>query len=204
MVTAAFYPVNDTSLSAGERAYLQELENAAAQQNLEQDLRPEVQNLSIVFTVLAVAVVGLRFLARHLQRAPIGIDDWLILAALTLLGGNLVFNLVMISQGLGLHSGRLTLEELETLNQVRRTNVSLVKRRLLNMLFLIRLLLAPRSFIRLPLTCTRSRCSSCTSASFHCQSFANGPTSVGVSRQPGTSLAFSRRLFNATRGLRYG
>lgn len=118
MVTAAFYPVNDTSLSLGEREYLQTLQDAALQQNLEEDLRPEVQNLSIIFTVLAAVVVCLRFLARHIQRAQYGIDDWMILASLVMLGANLVFNMVMISQGLGLHSGRLTLEELEKLNQV--------------------------------------------------------------------------------------
>lgn len=118
MVTAAYYPVNDTSLSVAERAYLQQLQDAAQQQNLEQDLRPEVQNLSVAFTVLAAVVVGLRFFARHLQRAPYWIDDWLILASLVMLGVNLVFNLVMTGQGLGLHSGRLTIGELEKLNQV--------------------------------------------------------------------------------------
>lgn len=118
MLTAATYPVNDTSLSDGERAYLQKLQDAADQQNLEQDLRPEVRTLSIAFTILAAFVVGLRFLARHRQRAPYGADDWLILVSLALLGGNLVFNLVMVAQGVGLHSGMLTLQELETLNQV--------------------------------------------------------------------------------------
>lgn len=118
MVTAAYYPVNDTSLSSAERSYLQELEDNAAQQNLEQDLRPNVQALSIAFTVLATAVVGLRFIARQRQGAPYGADDWLILVSLVLLGGNLVFNIVMVNQGLGLHSGRLTLEQLELLNQV--------------------------------------------------------------------------------------
>lgn len=112
------YPVNDTSKSTSERAYLQKLQDEADTQNLSQDLRPEVRNLSIAFTILACGVVGLRFLARHRQRAPYGADDWLILAALALLGGNLAFNLVMVDQGLGLHSGTLTQGELEKLNQV--------------------------------------------------------------------------------------
>lgn len=118
MVTAAYYPVNDTSLSAGERAYLQQLEAYAEHQDLEQDLRPETRILSLAFTVLAAFVVGLRFLARQRQHAPYGVDDWLILVALALLGGNLAFNMVMIGEGLGLHSGRLTIEELMKLNQV--------------------------------------------------------------------------------------
>lgn len=118
MVTAAYYPVNDTSLSVAERAYLQQLEDYAQQQDLDQDLRPNVRALSIAFTVLAAAVVCLRFLARHRQGVPYGADDWLILVSLVLLGGNLVFNMVMIAQGLGLHSGLLTLDELEILNQV--------------------------------------------------------------------------------------
>lgn len=118
MVTAAYYPVNDTSLSVGEREYLQQLQDAAQTQNLDEDLRPEVMTLSVAFTVLAAVVVGLRFLARHLQRAPFWIDDWMILASLVMLGANLVFNVVMLGQGLGLHSGRLTIEELEKLNEV--------------------------------------------------------------------------------------
>lgn len=119
MVTAAYYPVNDTTLPEAERAYLWQLEGYAAQQNLEQDVRGEVRVLSIAFSVLAAVVVGLRFFARHLQRAPYGIDDWLILGSLALLGANLAFNMVMVSQGLGLHSGRLSIEELERLDQVR-------------------------------------------------------------------------------------
>lgn len=114
---AVTYPVNDTSLSAAERAYLQTLQDAADKQDLSQDLRPELRNLSIAFTILAALVVALRFLARHRQRAPYGVDDWLILVSLALLGANLAFNLVMLHQGLGLHSGALTEAQLEVLNQ---------------------------------------------------------------------------------------
>lgn len=117
-LTPAFYPVNDTSLSEAERAYLQKLTGYAEQQDLTQNEGPEVRNLSIVFTALAVVIVGLRFLARHRQNAPYLMDDWLILVALAFLGGNFVMNMVLISQGLGLHSGLLTVGELATLNQV--------------------------------------------------------------------------------------
>lgn len=118
MSTPAYYPVNDTSLSTAERAYLQQLANYAEIQDVTQDRGPEVRSLSFIFTILAVVVVGLRFLARHRQNAPYLIDDWLILVSLMFLGANLAMNLVMISQGLGLHSGLLTIQELETLNQV--------------------------------------------------------------------------------------
>ncbi|PSR98985.1 hypothetical protein BD289DRAFT_65915 [Coniella lustricola] len=142
--TPASYPVNDTSLSAGERAYLEELQGYAATQNLEQDLRSETRNLSTAFTVLATVVVGLRFVARHKQNAPYGVDDWLIVVSLVLLFGNLAFNLVMISQGLGLHSGLLTIDELMKLNQtvvgaevLYTTGVNLYKLSLLFLYFRI-------------------------------------------------------------------
>ncbi|CAN8106220.1 unnamed protein product [Discula destructiva] len=117
MVTPAYYPVNDTSLSAEERAWLQQLSDNAEQQDLTEDLRSDVRTLSIVFTVLAAVVVGMRFIARHRQGAPYLIDDWLIVLSLVFLGANFAMNMVMVGQGVGLHSGRLTVEELSTLNQ---------------------------------------------------------------------------------------
>lgn len=116
-MAAAHYPVNDTSLSEGERGYLQGLLDTQATQDLGQDLRPEVRSLTVVFTILATAVVGLRFFARHKAQAAYLIDDWLILVALAFLFANMIFNLVLIDIGLGLHSGRLTLEALQHLNK---------------------------------------------------------------------------------------
>ncbi|KAG8157202.1 hypothetical protein KVR01_012910 [Diaporthe batatas] len=117
MASAAYYPVNDTSRSLAERAYLQELTDFAAEQPLEEDSREQVRTLTIVFTVIAVCVVGLRFVSRQKIKAPFWVDDWLILAALVLLFGNAAFNFVMVDQGVGLHSGRLTLPELQALNK---------------------------------------------------------------------------------------
>lgn len=119
MVSAAYYPVNDTDRSLAERAYLQELTDLAAQQPLEQDSRREVRTLTIIFTAIAVIIVGLRFVSRLKIKAPFWVDDWLILAALMLLFGNAAFNFVMVDQGVGLHSGRLTLPQLQALNKVR-------------------------------------------------------------------------------------
>ncbi|KAK7719104.1 hypothetical protein SLS63_010254 [Diaporthe eres] len=117
MVSAAYYPVNDTSRSLAERAYLQELTDLAANQPLEEDSRQEVRTLTIIFTIIAVIVVALRFISRLKIKAPFWVDDWLILAALVLLFGNAAFNFVMVDQGVGLHSGRLTLPQLQDLNK---------------------------------------------------------------------------------------
>ncbi|KAL2284898.1 hypothetical protein FJTKL_08711 [Diaporthe vaccinii] len=117
MVSAAYYPVNDTSRSLAERAYLQELTDLAANQPLEEDSRQEVRTLTIIFTIIAVIVVALRFISRLKIKAPFWVDDWLILAALVLLFGNSAFNFVMVDQGVGLHSGRLTLPQLQDLNK---------------------------------------------------------------------------------------
>ncbi|POS75132.1 hypothetical protein DHEL01_v206466 [Diaporthe helianthi] len=117
MVSAAYYPVNDTNRSPAERVYLQELTDFAAEQSLEDDSRKEVRTLTIIFTIIAVVVVGLRFVSRHKIKASFWVDDWLILAALALLFGNSAFNFVLVAQGVGLHSGRLTLPELQELNK---------------------------------------------------------------------------------------
>ncbi|KAJ0120787.1 hypothetical protein J7T55_015521 [Diaporthe amygdali] len=117
MATAAYYPVNDTSLSPAERAYLQELTDIAAKQPLEEDKRQEVRNITIIFTVIAVLVVALRCISRLKIKAPFWTDDWLTLATLMLLFGNAAFNFVVVEQGVGLHSGRLNLPQLQALNK---------------------------------------------------------------------------------------
>lgn len=117
-LTPVVYPVNDTSRSDAERAYLQKLTDFAAKQDLTEDSRKYVRDVSIAFTVFAAVFVFLRFVARHRQAARIGTDDWLIVAALVLLIGNMVMNLVLVHQGLGLHSGALTLPELQKMNEV--------------------------------------------------------------------------------------
>jgi len=115
--TPVVYPVNDTSRSEAERAFLQRLTDLAAGQDLTQDLRSYVRNVTIAFTVFAGVFVALRFLARYRQGARILIDDWLMVAAFAVLVGNMIMNLVLIQQGLGLHSGVLTLPQLQQLYQ---------------------------------------------------------------------------------------
>ena len=43
---------------------------------------PAIISTGIVFTVLSVVAVGLRFISKRMTRAPLGIDDWLLLASL--------------------------------------------------------------------------------------------------------------------------
>ncbi|TLS31583.1 hypothetical protein PpBr36_03905 [Pyricularia pennisetigena] len=120
MVTAsgpATYFYNDTSLPEAQRQYLKSLADAAAVQNLDEDIRDYVRAITIAFTVLATVVVGMRLWARQLQAAKILIDDWAMIAALALLYGNMIINLVLVDHGIGLHSGRLPYESMEFINK---------------------------------------------------------------------------------------
>lgn len=116
--TPAVYPVDDTSRSDAERAYLRTLTEFAAKQDLTEDTRVYVRDVTVAFTVFAAVFVALRFLARYRQAARIGVDDWLMVAALAVLVGNMAMNLVLVRMGLGLHSGALSLEQLQVLNEV--------------------------------------------------------------------------------------
>ncbi|KAK2002582.1 hypothetical protein LX36DRAFT_599229 [Colletotrichum falcatum] len=114
----AYYPYDDMSIDQAKRDYLKQLADFGAEQNLHEDLRSYVRAVTIAFTVLAGIVVGLRFVARHLQGAKYLIDDYTMLAAMVLLVGNMVMNLVLVDGGIGLHSGRLTLEQIQFLDRI--------------------------------------------------------------------------------------
>ncbi|KAF9871186.1 hypothetical protein CkaCkLH20_11355 [Colletotrichum karsti] len=116
-MSAAVYPFNDTSIDEPQREYLKKLADFAEDQNLDEDLRSYVRGITIAFTAFAAFVVGLRFLARHLQAARYLIDDYTMLFALVLLVGNMVMNLILVDHGIGLHSGRLSLQELQFLDR---------------------------------------------------------------------------------------
>jgi rhodopsin domain-containing protein len=116
--TPVTYPVNDTTIPEPERTYLEKLADNAAKQDFSQDLRGHVQHLSVAFTVFAAVFVALRFLTRYRTSARIGTDDWLIILSMAVLVGNMVMNFMLVRQGLGLHSGALTLAELQRLDQV--------------------------------------------------------------------------------------
>ncbi|KAF6828502.1 integral membrane protein [Colletotrichum plurivorum] len=116
-MSAATYPYNDTSIDQAQRDYLKKLADFAEEQNLDEDLRGYVKGITIAFTTFAAFVVGLRFLARHLQAARYLIDDYMMLFALVVLIGNMIMNIILVDHGIGLHSGRLTLEELQFLDR---------------------------------------------------------------------------------------
>ena len=59
----------------------------AASQDLSESQAKAILIPSLVFIVLAVVLVALRFLLRFARDAPIALDDWLILVALFVLGG---------------------------------------------------------------------------------------------------------------------
>ncbi|RDW73712.1 hypothetical protein BP5796_07154 [Coleophoma crateriformis] len=113
---------NTTGMDPALAAYLAAAMQIAATQDLSQDQRTNTRNLSIVFLVMAVFFVGFRFAARFKQRAKIMMDDWLMVLSLLLLAGNLACVLVMISYGLGLHSGALSLTDAEMLGKILLVN----------------------------------------------------------------------------------
>ena len=59
----------------------------AASQDLSESQARSTLIPSLVFVVLAVVLVALRFLSRFARNAPFALDDWLILVALFVLGG---------------------------------------------------------------------------------------------------------------------
>lgn len=59
------------------------------------DQRPTIYSLGIIFPVIAIGAVVLRFQARKIKRQPLKADDWTILVALVRLLHNYLtlFNL---------------------------------------------------------------------------------------------------------------
>ncbi|KAJ0163934.1 hypothetical protein CTA2_2094 [Colletotrichum tanaceti] len=116
--TMVSYPYDDPTIDQAQRDYLRKLASFAEDQDLSEDLRSYVRGITIAFTALAAFVVGLRFTARHLQGARYLKDDYTMLAALFVLVGNMIMNLILVDGGIGLHSGRLTLEQMQFLDRI--------------------------------------------------------------------------------------
>ncbi|TQN68404.1 Satratoxin biosynthesis SC1 cluster protein 4 [Colletotrichum shisoi] len=114
----AYYPYDDPTIDQAQRDYLRKLASFAEDQDLSEDLRSYVRGITIAFTAFAAFVVGLRFTARHLQGARYLIDDYTMLAALIILIGNMIMNLILVDGGIGLHSGRLTLQQMQFLDRI--------------------------------------------------------------------------------------
>ena len=80
--------------AAAKAAYLEHMAQVSATQDLSQDVRSQTLALTLAFTVMATVVVAMRFLARHRQGAAYLIDDWMIVASLVVLFGNMAMNIV--------------------------------------------------------------------------------------------------------------
>ncbi|KAK7934839.1 hypothetical protein PG985_000334 [Apiospora marii] len=103
--------------AAAKAAHIQHMADVAATQDLSEDIRGRARWLTIGFTLFATVVVAMRFVARRRQGAKILIDDWLTVVTLVLCYGNMVMNIVLIDQGVGLHTGSLSLEQLGKMNE---------------------------------------------------------------------------------------
>ncbi|KAK8100060.1 hypothetical protein PG999_010434, partial [Apiospora kogelbergensis] len=103
--------------AVAKAAYMQHMAEVAAKQDLTEDVRDRSRWLTVGFTLFATVVVAMRFVARRRQGAKLLIDDWLTVVTLVILYGNMIMNIVLINQGVGLHTGALSEEQLETMNQ---------------------------------------------------------------------------------------
>ncbi|KAK8040776.1 hypothetical protein PG994_013783 [Apiospora phragmitis] len=102
---------------AAKAAYMQHMADVKATQDLSEDIRGRARWLTVGFTLFATAVVAMRFIARRRQGAKLLVDDWLTVVTLVLCHGNMAMNIVLIDQGVGLHTGALSLAQLQKLNE---------------------------------------------------------------------------------------
>ncbi|KAH8666212.1 hypothetical protein BGZ61DRAFT_365547 [Ilyonectria robusta] len=103
------------NVTAAKQAFLDHMADVAASQDLHQNQAPRVRRTAIAVTSLAGMFVVLRLLARLRQRVSFHTDDWLIIMSFWGLVANLAITLVLLHQGLGRHSGALTLAETQIL-----------------------------------------------------------------------------------------
>lgn len=216
-------PRYDEAIAKAE--WLRHMGEIAAQQDLSEDVRLRTLVLTIAFTVLAAIVVAMRFLARHRQGAAYLIDDWMIVVSLLILFGNTAMNIVctsteepyivsqpasqltitVINQGVGLHTGALTVDQLATMNQVRelvtvpdpQTGHPLIRP-------FPRLLWEPKSSTLPASTYIRSRSYCCTCASSRPPKSASGHASWAAFRARGTLGPSSPPRSSAYRARNYG
>ncbi|KAH7008927.1 hypothetical protein EDB80DRAFT_841667 [Ilyonectria destructans] len=130
--------------AVAKAAYLEMIQETAKSHNLSEDIGPHTIRLSIVFTLIAVFIVTVRFFCRWKFSHRYGWDDWLILASVMMLTGNMAMNIIVVRQGLGKHAGALTLKQRQRIDKtilgseiMYLTNVSLFKLSLLCLYFRI-------------------------------------------------------------------
>ncbi|KAI1002062.1 hypothetical protein K3495_g6144 [Podosphaera aphanis] len=115
-------------------AFLQGGARIAATQDFTQDRRHTTLLLSYIATAIACLFLILRFWARFRQNIGYGLDDWLILLSFAFMSGNLGCVIVLIQNGVGLHSGALSLAEIMKVGKVLVgneviyvTNINIIK-----------------------------------------------------------------------------
>lgn len=86
--------VNRYNEAAAKAAYLETIKQTAKSHDLSEDIGPYTIRLSIVFTVIAVFFVTVRFFCRWKFSHRYGWDDWLILASVMMLTGNMAMNII--------------------------------------------------------------------------------------------------------------
>lgn len=207
--------------AAAKAEWLRHMADVAAQQDLSQDVRPRTLALTLAFTAMAAAVVAMRFLARHRQGAAYLIDDWMIVASLLVLFGNMAMNIVrtfpeelllsasrliltVLNQGVGLHTGALTVDQLATVNQVREPFAIPDSQRTSADGISFRLSWGLRSSTLLASTSTRLRSCSCIFAFSRPRTSASGHASWAPSLARGTLFASSLPHSSAYRARSYG
>ncbi|KAL8993130.1 MAG: hypothetical protein Q9188_007403 [Gyalolechia gomerana] len=77
-------------------------------QHIQDDQSDQIISAFGVCLAFAIVAVLLRFVARHLNKASLGGDDWAILVGLLLAIGYVAGQSVCVSYGLGKHAVRVT------------------------------------------------------------------------------------------------
>ncbi|POS82910.1 hypothetical protein EPUL_005110, partial [Erysiphe pulchra] len=109
-------------------AYLASQAPIFATQDLSQDRRWSTYLISYISIGLAFLFLVLRIWARFRRSFGYGLDDWIIILSFFFLGGNLGCVIILVQNGVGLHSGALTLPQVLVLNEVLYvTNINLIK-----------------------------------------------------------------------------
>lgn len=123
-------------------AYLASQAPYFATQDLSQDLTRKTYIESYISLGLALLFLVLRLWARFRRAFGYGLDDLIIILAFFFLGGNLGCVIILVQNGVGLHSGALTLPQVMqigkvlVLNEVLYvTNINLIKISVLVMYF---------------------------------------------------------------------
>lgn len=114
----------------------------SAKQDLSQDLRQQTRIACCVSAGISLAFIILRFSARYKRAFGYGHDDWLIAVSFVFSLGNLGCVLALIENGVGLHSGALTLPNFTAIAKILVlneclyvTNINLTKLSVLTMYY---------------------------------------------------------------------